>query len=796
MTNGGGPPRRVEATEAVEALLLLEEGPSSSTGTACGSTFATPPAYHPWAFRADLPANIFLLRREHAVPADTPVARHVVYETTHGFLAAASARILSTQSSQVLEARVAALRAGVGEVIGSSNLEVFYHNLYPLIARSALGHHLPSFQNCFGPGAERVNLEKHLLAPSNRNNNLFTLSHDLIANDPRFPGNMTLIDAHSSLPRENLLLNGLVYNIIDHSHLADCNIFGPESSWYETGDNGFPPYDMASGTMRSGKHFWADPTHRTNYLKMAMSNPWLLPIRAYAGSKAEHGLKMSPYDAYQPFTTINVNPTATPFVMEFFNDEIATVTGLRAYEVHPQLRASNTDLLGWRPVVCSTMPAFNPLPYGALLPTMPKVGQHHGPKAVPTSPVDPFGITYAVKSRIQNFQGFDMDNNRVPCACSVCVGEQPLSRDLLPTGQYNLTIVLATSNCPKWIIPAVLAWARVPQVSFAFGGFALALEVGDKESNFHIQACIFTNGAVSGKSGGTNIVNSLKTWLFPEYAPNGGKHKRSIHKNFQIRAKELTQHSYDLHNRMGALAYLLKDMDKKHYTLYLVGPISANDMRIAKELAIERNSCAAKKNTKATIKPHNFLNRALAFAAVSYPDANIPDIRQLAYDLINHCPRYISPDFARKPGTFEFDANKLQIIFNIGCSSRHPYVSKDDTSYLFFGETSSRRIMPHTGGAAVPGAAVPGPSRSTSSSSSTSNSESHPPLRHRVTPRRCRRRNTKARYFVDDEADDSDERKQNEDDDADDGDISGSFIASDRPSSQLTKDSYDDGLNI
>ena len=113
MTNGGGPPRRVEATEAVEVLPLLEEGPSSSTGTACGSTFATPPSYHPWAFRADLPDNIYLLRREHAVPADTPVARHVVYETTHGFLAAASARILSTQSSQVLEARVAALRAGV-----------------------------------------------------------------------------------------------------------------------------------------------------------------------------------------------------------------------------------------------------------------------------------------------------------------------------------------------------------------------------------------------------------------------------------------------------------------------------------------------------------------------------------------------------------------------------------------------------------------------------------------------------------------------------------------------------------
>lgn len=160
-----------------------------------------------------------------------------------------------------------------------------------------------------------VNLEKHLPAPSNRNNNLYTLSHDLIANDPRFPQ----------------------LNIIDHSHLADCDIFGPESSWYETGDNGFPPYDIASGTVRSGKHFWADPTHGTNYLKMAMSNPWLLPICAYAGSKAEHGLKMSPYDAYQPFTTINVNETATPFVMEFFNDEIATVTGLRAYEVHPQL---------------------------------------------------------------------------------------------------------------------------------------------------------------------------------------------------------------------------------------------------------------------------------------------------------------------------------------------------------------------------------------------------------------------------------------------------------------------------
>ena len=48
---------------------------------------------------------------------------------------------------------------------------------------------------------------------------------------------------------------------------------------------------------------------------------------------------------------------------------------------------------------------------------------------------------------------------------------------------------------------------------------------------------------------------------------------------------------------------------------------------------------------------------------------------------------------------------------------------------------------------------------------------------------------------MDDEADDSDGQDLNEEDDAD-GDISGSFVASDRPSSQLTKDSYDDGLNI
>ena len=769
--------------------MTKEDEPSSSTGTAGGSAFATPPAYHRWAWRVALPADIYLLRTEHAVPADAPVAPHVLYTTTFGFLAAAGARVLSTQSSQVLESRVAALREGVKDIIGSTNLQVFYHSIYPLIARCALGRDLPSFVNCFGPDAEQLNLVKHLPAPSNRNNNPYTLSHNLVANDPRFPGNTTMIDAHSSLPREDLLLNNLVYNLVDHSPLADCDIFGPESSWYETGDSGFPPYDIASGTLRTGKHFWADPTHGINYIKMAMSSPWLLPIRAYAGSKAEHGLKMSPYDAYMPFDNPNVNPGTSPFIMQFYADEISTVTGLRAYRIHPQLQASNTDLLGWRPVVSSTMPDYNPLPYGALLPTMPKCGQHHGPKAIPTSPTDPFGVTYAITSRNPNFQGFDIDNNRIPCACSVCVGDQPLSRDLLPTGQYNLTIVLATSNCPKWVIPAILAWARVPQVSFAFGGFALATEVGDKESNFHIQACIFTNGAVTGKSGGTNIVNSLKTWLFPEYAPNGGKHKRPIHKNFQIRARELTQHSYDLHNRMGALAYLMKDMDKNHYTLYLVGPISANEMRIAKELAIERNSCAAKKNTKATIKPHNFLNRALAFAAVSYPDASIPDIKQLTYDLISHCPRYISPEFARKPGTFEFDARKLQIIFNIGCSSRHPYVSMDDTSYLFFGETSSP--MPPTGHAALPGPSSSGPS-----SSSTGNSDgSHPPIQRRVAPKRRPRRNTEARYFVDDEADDSDGQDPNEEDDAD-GDISGSFVASDRPSSQLTKDSYDDGLNI
>lgn len=55
--------------------------------------------------------------------------------------------------------------------------------------------------------------------------------------------------------------------------------------------------------------------------------------------------------------------------------------------------------------------------------------------------------------------------------------------------------------------------------------------------------------------------------------------------------------------------------------------------------------------------------------------------------MMMYTPRYVDPTFARKCSTStEFDPRKMQTIFDLAESSRHPYVTVGEVSYLFYGE--------------------------------------------------------------------------------------------------------------
>ena len=449
--NGGFQALLGAANDMHEGIALLSEAAETPAAT---DPFAKPKAYHKHATLGDLSLNKYILLKHHtrAPRENPPVDTYVLYMTVNCYLDEAAADLLAVTSTTNQEEQIAVLRRGLIGVVGMRNVAAFYDSWYILLLRHLLGFQT-SYENIFKYKTPAFFGEydyPSYLAPVSRAQREkkaqpYTLNNAKLVNDPRFALCTAQNVRFNDMELDEGMLGGWplhhpftgdVYGDL----LADCRTFGPDSGWKDATNGALPKYAFGNGALVHGKHWRCDPHCYADHLTIAMSNPFLFPMRAYAGSGAEQGVANGPYDAVTPFP----DPNASPFKMEFINDnphdDVAKAAGLRRYRIHPQLQARDTSILGWEPQVSNTEPPFNPLPYGVILPGKPYKGSYDGPEAVPGTAEDPFALIHCITKSNKDFTQFDSDCGRVRCACSRCIGDCQLPPNNAPTGQYNVYI--------------------------------------------------------------------------------------------------------------------------------------------------------------------------------------------------------------------------------------------------------------------------------------------------------------------------------------------------------------------
>ena len=435
---------------------LSEQDENPPDTPAASDPFAKPLYYHKLATSKELTINKYVLLKHHKrVPDNPPVDTYVLYHTVNRFLDNAAADLLAAVPTSNQEEKIAVLRRGLIAVVGVLNVAAFYDSWYILLLRHILGLHT-SYENISRYKSPaylgEYDYPRHL-APVARGKKAepYTLNNSTLNKDPRF----ALCTAQNDrLYRYGEDHNGMLDRWPVHhpftgaAHppysgaalLADCGTFGPNSGWKDATNGVLPKYNFANGALVHGKHWRCDPHCYADHLTITMSNPFLFPIRAYAGSAAEQGVANGPYDAVTPFP----DPNAPPFKMEFVKDnprdDVAKAAGLRRYRIHPQLQARDTSVLGYLPQVSNVVPLYNPLAYGVILPGKPSKKSYDGPKAVPGTADDPFALIYCIKKANKDFTQFDSDCGRVRCACSKCIGDCELPPNNAPVGQYNVFI--------------------------------------------------------------------------------------------------------------------------------------------------------------------------------------------------------------------------------------------------------------------------------------------------------------------------------------------------------------------